>query len=89
MTARAAGSELIQIYSVAGLLTAEVLKGRLESVGIPVLLNYESLGPVMGITVNGLGEVHILVPADHAEDARQLIGEMEEDVSDDESWIEV
>ncbi len=89
MTASAAGSELIQIYSVAGLLTAEVLKGRLESVGIPVLLRYESLGPVMGITIDGLGEVRILVPADYAEDARQLIGDMEEDASDDESWIEV
>ena len=89
MTASAAGSELIQIYSVAGLLTAEVLKGRLESVGIPVLLSYESLGPVMGITIDGLGEVRILVPADYAEDARELIGEMEEDATQDDPWIEI
>ncbi len=86
MTARVEGGDLIQIYSVAGILTAEVLKGKLESVGIPVLLSYESLGPVMGLTVNGLGEVRILVPADFVEDARQVIFELEENYAPDEEW---
>jgi len=86
VTARVEGGDLIQIYSVAGILTAEVLKGKLESVGIPVLLSYESLGPVMGLTVNGLGEVRILVPADFVEDARQVIFELEENYAPDEEW---
>jgi len=80
------GGDLIQIYSVAGILTAEVLKGKLESEGIPVLLSYESLGPVMGLTVNGLGEVRILVPADFVEDARQVIFELEDAYVPDEEW---
>ncbi len=86
MTAKVEGGDLIQIYSVAGILTAEVLKGKLESVGIPVLLRYESLGPVMGLTVNGLGEVRILVPTDFVEDARQVIFELEENYAPDEEW---
>ncbi|NOZ04974.1 MAG: DUF2007 domain-containing protein [Chloroflexi bacterium] len=86
MTARVEGGDLIQIYSVAGILTAEVLKGKLESVGIPVLLSYESLGPVMGLTVNGLGEVRILVPANFVEDARQVIFDLEENYVPDEEW---
>jgi hypothetical protein len=61
------------VYRTAGLLQAEVVKGRLESAGIPVMLDYESLGRVMGITVDGLGEVRILVPTERAEDARQLL----------------
>jgi hypothetical protein len=40
-----------------------------------VLLDYESIGPVIGITVDGLGEVHILVPTRHADAAQALIDE--------------
>ena len=61
------------VYRTAGMLQAEVIKGRLESAGIPVLLDYESLGRVIGITIDGLGEVRLLVPDDRAEDARQLL----------------
>jgi hypothetical protein len=61
------------VYRTAGMLQAEVIKGRLESAGIPVLLDYESLGRVIGITIDGLGEVRVLVPDERAEDARQLL----------------
>ncbi len=66
------------VYRTAGLLQAEVVKGRLESAGIPVMLDYESLGRVMGLTVDGLGEVRVLVPDDRADDARQLLAEDDE-----------
>lgn len=62
------------VYRAAGMLQAEVIKGRLESAGIPVMLDYESLGRVIGITIDGLGEVRVLVPNDRAEDALQLLG---------------
>jgi len=61
------------VYRTAGLLQAEVIKGRLESAGIPALLDYESAGRVIGITVNGLGEVRVLVPDERAEDALELL----------------
>ena len=61
------------IYRAAGLMQAEIIKGRLESASIPVMLDYESLGRVMGITVDGLGEVRILVPNERADEARELL----------------
>ncbi len=67
--------DLTVIYTSSGLIQAQVIKSKLESAGIPVLLDYESVGPVIGITVNGLGEVRVLVPEVRAEEARALIAE--------------
>jgi hypothetical protein len=69
---------LVEVYVTAGLLQAEVIKGKLESNDIPVLLEYESLGPVMGLTLNGLGQVRILVPEAKAEAARALLEDTEQ-----------
>ena len=54
------------------------MKGRLESEGIPVLLSYESAGLVYGLTVDGLGEVKIMVPEHLAEEAKEILGIGEE-----------
>jgi hypothetical protein len=59
-------------------LQAEIIKGKLEANDIPALLEYESLGPVLGLTVDGLGEVRVLVPKDKADAARALLEESEE-----------
>jgi len=59
-------------------MEAQVIKGRLESEGIPVLLSYESAGLVYGITVDGLGEVKIMVPKRLAEEAKEILGIVEE-----------
>lgn len=67
--------ELTVIYNSAGMMRAQVIKSKLEGAGIPVLLDYESVGAVIGITVDGLGEVRVLVPKDRAEEARALIEE--------------
>ncbi len=72
---------LVQVYVTSGLLQAEIIKGKLETYGIPTLLEYESLGPVLGLTLDGLGQVRVLVPEDKAEIARALLEESEE--SDD------
>jgi len=65
--------EMITIYVAQGLPEAHVIQAKLEQAGIPALLRYESAGPVIGITVDGLGEVHVQVPARYAEEARALI----------------
>ena len=69
---------LVEVAVTAGLLQAEVIKGKLEINDIPVLLEYESLGPVMGLTLNGLGQVRILVPEAKAEAARALLEDVDE-----------
>lgn len=69
---------LAQVYVTSGLLQAEIIKGKLESNGIPTLLRYESLGPVLGLTVDGLGQVEVWVPADQAELAYALLHESDD-----------
>ena len=72
------------VYRAAGLLLAQVIKGRLEASGIPAVLDYESLGPVLGVTVDALGEVRVMVPVALADEARALLEEGEE--LDDDEW---
>ena len=64
---------LVQVYVTSGLLQAEIIKGKLESNGIPALLKYESVGLVLGLTTDGLGQVQVMVPADKAEQAYSLL----------------
>lgn len=65
--------EYVVVYTSMGPLAAEVVKGRLESAGIPALLKYESVGRVYGLTLDGLGEVQVLVSKDREQQARSLI----------------
>lgn len=62
---------------VTNLMRAQILKGRLESEEIPVFLKYESLGPILGITVNGLGDVEVQVPREWEMKAKEIIAEIE------------
>jgi len=66
--------EQLVTVRIAGQMEAQVIKGRLENEGIPVLLSYESAGVVYGITVDGLGEVKVMVPEHLAEEAKQILG---------------
>ena len=67
-------SEPMVTVFTAKYMEAQIIKGRLESEGIPVLLSYESAGLVYGLTVNGLGEVKIMVPTHMADEAREILG---------------
>jgi len=64
--------ELVVIGS-ASQLEAHIIKGRLESEGIPALLSYNSSSVVFGLVVDGLGEVKIMVPASFAEEAKEIL----------------
>ncbi len=75
--------DLIAISTVQGELIANVIKSHLESEGIPVLLEYESAGIVYGLTIDGLGQVKILVPRELAEEARQIIEPKELDQAEE------
>ena len=69
---------LTTVRVAQGLLQAEVYKSKLESAGIPVLLEYESIGPALGITVDGLGEVRVMVHDELAAEAGTLLEEVVE-----------
>lgn len=66
-------TDLVTVYTTQGLLRANVIRGALESAGIPVMLRYESLGPTIGLTVDGIGRVEIRVPEEWEDEARDLL----------------
>ena len=80
----AAGIEpkLVVVSRIQGRLVAQVIKTKLESHGIPVLLRSNAASLVFGLTVDGLGEVRVLVPARYAERARELLIERSEGEAD-------
>jgi hypothetical protein len=65
--------KLISVYKACGQPEAEIVKGRLNIENIPAVLKYESLGSVYGLTIDGLGQVEVLVPLKYAEQAREIL----------------
>jgi hypothetical protein len=68
-------AEWVTVYATQGILRAEVIRSKLAAAGVPVVLRYESLGPVVGITVDGLGRVEAQVPAEWVDAAQALLTE--------------
>jgi hypothetical protein len=64
---------LVVVYRASGIHEAEIVKGYLESQDIPADLDYESVGRVVGLTMDGLGEVRVVVPVDWEEAAREAL----------------
>lgn len=76
-----------QVVSItSGIIKARILEGRLEAEGIPVRLQYEPIGQIYAITVDGLGEVQILVPERWLGHARRVLSKeySEEDLDWDD-----
>jgi len=68
---------LTTVRVAQGLLQAEVYKSKLESAGIPVLLDYESIAPTLGVTIDGLGMVRVMVHDELADEASALLEDLE------------
>ena len=66
------GKQLVTVCT-ARYMEAQIIKGRLETECIPVLLSYESAGLVYGLTIDGLGEVKVMVPKRLAEEAKEIL----------------
>jgi len=69
--------ELKTLIVVEGLMEAEIIKTKLECFEIPCMLKFESAGRLMGITMDGLGEVKVMVPADYYDTALETLNSME------------
>ena len=68
-----AADDEVELLRLQGRINAEPILAALRANGIPCRLQGEALGSVYGLTLDGLGEVAILVPAEHAEAARDLL----------------
>lgn len=61
------------VFVAAGMAHASIVVGRLETEGIPTKLKYEAVGPIYGLTLNGLGEVKVTVPSEYLAQAREVL----------------
>ena len=82
--------DLVVVFRSQGQLAAQVARAKLEAVGIPAILSYDSGSTVLALTVDGLGEVRVLVPQEFAAEAQALLDESvdwheEEDESSQET----
>lgn len=81
--------KLVCVRRCYGLDVANIYRSKLEAAGIPVMLQYDSVGPVFGITIDGLGEVRIMVPEDYATEAESLlVDRSDEELAELQSWDE-
>jgi hypothetical protein len=67
------------VATASGMTQANIIVGRLASDGIRTRLRYEAAGPIYAITIDGLGEVRILVPVSDWERAKELLSRSYDD----------
>lgn len=69
--------EYVVVYTANGQLEGQMIRAFLESHGIPVLAYEESVGMTYGLTITPLGQVDIRVPEAQAEEAQQILADMQ------------
>ena len=67
------------VATASGMTQANIITGRLQSEGIRTKLRYEAAGSIYAITIDGLGEVRILVPLADWERAREVLSRAYDD----------
>jgi hypothetical protein len=65
--------DIVEVYSARGELEAQVIKGLLESAGIPALLQSNAATSIHSFIMDGMGEVKVMVATAQAEEARGII----------------
>jgi hypothetical protein len=68
---------LVEVYCARGEAEALVIKGLLESYNIPSVLQSNAAPSVHIFTVDGMGEVRVMVRESMAAEAKELIGGQE------------
>ena len=66
---------------------AAIVRGHLESEGIPTQAQGEAVGAVYGLTMGKLGEVKVLVPKSLVERAVEILERPAPD-DDEDAWLE-
>jgi len=66
--------QMVEVYRARGEAEAQVIKGLLESYDIPCLLQSNAAPSVHMFTVDGMGEVRVMVRKSMAAEVRELIG---------------
>ncbi len=69
--------EPIVVYAAQGEFEETQVRSFLSAHGIPTSTRGEALRKTHGLTLDGLGQVEILVAAEHADEARRLLAGVE------------
>jgi hypothetical protein len=64
---------MVEVYKAPNEMEAQVIRGLLESYGIPCFLKSNAAPSVHMFTIDGMGEVKIMVLEKMADSARKLI----------------
>ena len=83
--------EPVVVWEAANNLEAQIVKGRLESEGIPAIIRGEAIGSIYGLTTGSLAATDVLVPAPLADRAVDILSkpvEWDEDAFDEASFDE-
>ena len=78
----------VVVWAAANVMEAQVVKGRLESEGIPAFIRSEALGYLYGQTVFGLGSADVLVPGPLADKAIDILYADEETTEGDDEEMQ-
>jgi hypothetical protein len=68
--------DYVEVFAASDITFAYLMKANLENAGIPVLIDNENLQGAY--CLDGMVP-RVLVPADHVEQARQIIKEIQQD----------
>ena len=66
-------TELEVVFTANGEVEAQAIRAALVAAGIPAEIRMEAAQQLFAMTVDGLGAVGVVVPADRAEEARSVI----------------
>ena len=66
-------NKMVEVYKAPNEMEAQVIKGLLESYDIPCFLKSHAAPSVHMFTINGMGEVRIMVLESMADKAKELI----------------
>ena len=84
--------EPVVVWEAANNLEAQIVKGRLESEGIPAIIRGEAIGSIYGLTTGSLAATDVLVPAPLADRAVDILSkpvEWDEDAFDEPAFDDV
>jgi hypothetical protein len=76
--------KLVEVYHAGNEMEAQVIKGLLESFDIPCVFRSNAAPSVHLFTMDGMGEVKVMVLESQAAKARELISNGEPEVVEDE-----
>jgi len=66
-------TEPVVVWEAGNRMEAQIVRGRLESEGIPAIIQGEAVGTIYGLTTGKLARTVVLAPAPLADKARQIL----------------